>query len=132
MLCASVVGPLPQVLRCKKLRHIRRGGKRRGLILEQPIRSEPVVKVTTYPAGTITELPPTRLEPLVPDTSEQDHYTSCAIQPIEFIVANTMDFLEGNIVKYVARYKNKNGLEDLAKARHYLDMLIEREEAAAP
>lgn len=83
-------------------------------------------KVTTHPAGTVTELPSTRLEP---DTSEQDHYTSCAIQPIEFIVANNMDFLEGNIIKYVARYKNKNGLEDLAKARHYLDMLIEREGA---
>jgi len=64
---------------------------------------------------------------IIPDTTEQDHYTACAIQPIEFIVANSMDFLEGNIVKYVARYKRKNGLEDLAKARHYLDMLIKRE-----
>jgi hypothetical protein len=66
----------------------------------------------------------------IPDTTEQEHYTACAIQPIEFIVANKMDFLEGNVIKYVARYKNKNGLEDLAKARHYLNMLIEREEAA--
>ena len=65
----------------------------------------------------------------VPDTSEQDHYTACAIQPIDFIRANNMDFLEGNIVKYVARYKRKNGLEDLSKARQYLDWLIEREEA---
>ena len=67
-----------------------------------------------------------------PDTTEQSHYMACKIQPIDFIVANSMDFLEGNIIKYVARYKNKNGLEDLAKARHYLDMLIEREEAVTP
>lgn len=85
----------------------------------------PGVTVVRHPAGTITESPAA-----APDTSEQDHYTACAIQPIEFIVANNMDFLEGNIVKYVARYKRKNGLEDLAKARHYLDMLIKREEAS--
>ena len=87
--------------------------------------------------GLIVEETPSVIEPAeqpterVPDTTEQDHYTNCAIQPIDFIVANNMDFLEGNIIKYVARYKNKNGLEDLAKARHYLDMLIEREEAVA-
>lgn len=57
----------------------------------------------------------------------QDHYTSCKIQPIDFIVENDLDFLEGNVIKYVARYKRKNGLEDLQKARQYLDWLIERE-----
>lgn len=53
------------------------------------------------------------------------HYSSMSIQPIDFIVANNLPFIEGNIVKYVARYKNKNGLQDLLKAKHYLDMLIE-------
>ena len=67
----------------------------------------------------------------VPDTSEQEHYTACGIEPLDFIVANNMDFLEGNIIKYIARYKRKNGLEDLAKARHYLDRLIEREEVGS-
>ena len=38
-----------------------------------------------------------------------------------------MDYLEGNIVKYISRYKYKNGVEDLEKARFYLNMLIERE-----
>ena len=82
----------------------------------------------TYNAYSREFKPPTAQ---VPDTTEQGHYTLCPIQPIDFIVANNMDFLEGNIIKYIARYKNKNGLEDLAKARHYLDMLIEREEAVA-
>jgi Protein of unknwon function (DUF3310) len=53
------------------------------------------------------------------------HYKSFAIQPLEFIVKNNLDFLQGNVVKYVVRYKVKNGLEDLKKARHYLDMMIE-------
>jgi cobalamin biosynthesis Co2+ chelatase CbiK len=63
----------------------------------------------------------------VPDTTEQDHYTACAIEPIDFITANGFDFLEGNVIKYVSRYKHKNGLEDLAKARDYLNRLIDRE-----
>lgn len=63
----------------------------------------------------------------VPDTTNQGHYTECGIQPITYITANNMDFLEGNIIKYVSRYKRKNGLEDLAKARDYLNRLIKRE-----
>jgi hypothetical protein len=55
-----------------------------------------------------------------------DHYRNMPIQPIDFIMANGLGFCEGNVVKYVARYPFKNGLEDLRKARHYLDMLIER------
>jgi len=54
-----------------------------------------------------------------------DHYKKMVIQPIEFIIKNGLGFIEGNIIKYVCRYKDKNGLEDLKKARHYLDMLIE-------
>ncbi len=53
------------------------------------------------------------------------HYSKYKIQPLEFIVANNLDFLQGNVVKYVVRYKDKGGLEDLKKARHYLDMIIE-------
>ena len=54
-----------------------------------------------------------------------DHYKEKAIQPWDFITANNMGFLEGNIIKYVSRHKSKNGVEDLKKARHYLDKLIE-------
>lgn len=53
------------------------------------------------------------------------HYKGKAIQPVEFIVANGIGFCEGNVVKYVTRWKDKGGVEDLKKARHYLDLLIE-------
>lgn len=56
-----------------------------------------------------------------------DHYAIMKIQPIEFILANELGFCEGNVIKYLCRYKRKNGLEDLKKARQYLDFLIERE-----
>lgn len=56
-----------------------------------------------------------------------DHYKSQAIQPIEYIHANGLGFCEGNVIKYVTRFRNKNGIEDLKKARHYLDLLIELE-----
>ena len=58
-----------------------------------------------------------------------DHYRSRAIQPIQFILANGLGFCEGNVVKYVTRWKDKGGLADLKKARHYLDFLIEQEES---
>ena len=53
------------------------------------------------------------------------HYIEKPIQPWDYIIANKMGYLEGNIIKYVSRYKDKNGLEDLIKAAHYLDKLIE-------
>ncbi len=54
-----------------------------------------------------------------------NHYKSMSIQPVEYITANNLSFLEGNVVKYVSRHRTKNGLEDLLKAKHYLDMIIE-------
>jgi hypothetical protein len=56
-----------------------------------------------------------------------DHYKNLKIQPVEFIHANDLGFMEGCVVKYVSRYKRKNGLEDLKKARHFLDLLIQLE-----
>lgn len=56
------------------------------------------------------------------------HYSKMKIQPIDFITANELGYMEGNIIKYVCRYKSKNGVEDLKKAQHYLQMLIEQEE----
>ena len=58
-----------------------------------------------------------------------DHYAKQRIQPWDAIIAWGLGFLDGNVVKYMARWKTKNGLEDLKKARHYLDKLIEEEEA---
>lgn len=54
-----------------------------------------------------------------------DHYKGYKIQTWDFIADHKMDFMEGNIVKYVDRWKHKDGLKDLMKARHYLDKLIE-------
>lgn len=56
-----------------------------------------------------------------------DHYHKLKIQPITFIYVNGLDFLQGNVVKYVTRFRAKNGKQDLLKARHYLDLLIELE-----
>lgn len=55
------------------------------------------------------------------------HYRSFAIQPAEFIHKNGIGFLAGNVIKYVCRHGAKNGVEDLQKARHYIDLLIEHE-----
>lgn len=55
------------------------------------------------------------------------HYKKMAIQPIDFIYFNEIPFIEGNIIKYILRHKKKNGLEDLKKALHYLQILIEKE-----
>ena len=57
-----------------------------------------------------------------------NHYKDLAIQPVEFIHANQIPYMEGNIIKYVTRWRNKNGINDLRKARHYIDLLIELEE----
>lgn len=55
------------------------------------------------------------------------HYCNMKIQPIEFIHANGLDFLQGCVVKYISRFREKNGKEDLLKAKHYVDLLIELE-----
>jgi hypothetical protein len=61
------------------------------------------------------------------DQTSPKHYQT-KIQPIDFIQANNLNFCEGNIIKYITRYKEKNGKEDLLKARQYLDYLIKNYE----
>lgn len=56
-----------------------------------------------------------------------DHYRKLSIQPVEFIHKNGLGFLAGNVIKYVCRYKAKAGVQDLLKAKHYIEMLIEQE-----
>ena len=58
---------------------------------------------------------------------EGDHYKGQKIQPIQYIHANDLGFMEGNVVKYVTRHKYKNKVKDLEKAIHYLELLIELE-----
>lgn len=56
-----------------------------------------------------------------------DHYKNMKIQPTEFVHKNNIPFIPGNVIKYVCRYKFKNGIQDLEKAKHYIDLLIEFE-----
>ena len=53
------------------------------------------------------------------------HYKNYKIQPIEFIIKNNIGFVEGNIIKYVLRFKEKGGAVDLEKAKHYIELLID-------
>lgn len=61
-----------------------------------------------------------------PDNS---HYTKGGIEPWTYIQANNLNFFEGSVVKYITRWKHKNGIEDLRKARVYIDELIRQEES---
>lgn len=54
-----------------------------------------------------------------------NHYKTLKIQPIEYILANDLGYCEGNVVKYISRYKLKGGIEDLKKAKHYIELLME-------
>lgn len=56
-----------------------------------------------------------------------DHYKKNAIQPIEYIAANNLNFLEGCIVKRITRWRDKAGIEDLEKIKHEVDLLIQTE-----
>lgn len=60
------------------------------------------------------------------------HYAKYAIQPSEFIHRNGIGFLAGNVIKYVVRHRDKNGAEDLRKARHYIDLILEWEYEQKP
>jgi hypothetical protein len=52
------------------------------------------------------------------------HYDDLLIQPWDIIEKNKMGFFDGNVLKYIMRYKQKGGIEDLRKARHYIEKLI--------
>lgn len=56
-----------------------------------------------------------------------NHYKDLPIQPVEYIYANALGYFEGNVVKYISRWRKKNGIADLEKAKHYIDLLIELE-----
>lgn len=58
-----------------------------------------------------------------------NHYKSKAIQPVEYIHVNNIGYFEGNVIKYVTRWRDKNGIQDLEKAIHYLKLLIDLEKA---
>lgn len=55
------------------------------------------------------------------------HYKDLKIQPIEYIHANGIPFAEGSVIKYVTRWRDKGGIKDLEKAKHFIELLIELE-----
>ena len=55
------------------------------------------------------------------------HYKSMTIQPVEFIHANHIPYCEANAIKYICRHRQKNGEQDIRKAIHYLELLLEME-----
>lgn len=56
-----------------------------------------------------------------------DHYKGAAIQHVEYAHANRLPYIEANIIKYIVRHDKKNGIEDLKKAKHYLEILMDLE-----
>lgn len=54
------------------------------------------------------------------------HYNKMKIQPVTFIMANGLSYAQGNVIKYVSRYLHKNGIEDLEKAKQYIDFMIDQ------
>lgn len=86
-----------------------------------------IVFITTVDEGS-DKIPPTSSSKSALETQEGgDHYKNLAIQPVEFILANKIPFIEGNVIKYVVRHRNKNGAQDIRKAIHFLNMLLEME-----
>ena len=80
----------------------------------------------------ITEVTPEELEEWNRMTalSKQvagNHYKDLPIQPVEYIHANALGYFEGNVIKYISRWRKKNGIADLEKAKHYVELLIELE-----
>ena len=83
-----------------------------------------------YPEHLVIEIPvESSYDEDVADTVEQEkdaHYHKCKIEPIEYILANNLGFCEGNVVKYITRYKDKGKpLDDLRKIKVYVDYLID-------
>ena len=56
-----------------------------------------------------------------------NHYLEMKMQPSEFINRNKLQFAEGNAIKYICRHQDKGEIQDLEKAKHYIDMIIERD-----
>lgn len=59
-----------------------------------------------------------------PQVSGPKHYTRFTIEPIDFIASNKLDYFQGNVIKYICRYDAKDGIADLRKAQHYLELYI--------
>lgn len=80
----------------------------------------------------VNKSPYVPVEKAMSSMSEQvggKHYKGLAIQPVEYIHKNGIGFCEGSAIKYLTRWRDKGGVEDLKKSRHFIDLLIEMEGA---
>lgn len=75
------------------------------------------------------EIKSANMMPVQQERPDNSHYTRGSIEPWAYIQANNLNFFEGSAVKYITRWRHKNGVEDLRKARVYIDELIRQEEA---
>lgn len=73
----------------------------------------------------VTDISPKPTQEILGTQVGGSHYTDCAIQPIEYIWANHLGFSEGNVIKYITRWRSKGGIKDLEKAKHHIALLIE-------
>jgi hypothetical protein len=74
--------------------------------------------------GLKTEFP--IIENMIEEGISPNHYARWAIEPITFIMRNNIPYAAGNVIKYIMRFDDKDGLKDLKKARRYIDMMIEQ------
>lgn len=87
----------------------------------QPPETKEIPRSEVYPVG----------NPALKKQVGGSHYKGLAIQPVEYCQRNNLGFCESSVVKYVTRWQSKAGVEDLKKARHFIDLLIEMTEADA-
>ena len=119
----------------------RSGGIREQLYEEMVVGHATPVAGPEFKDLVLRELPQQR-PPFVPKTGhdvfkampkdnvvQPQHYSRFKIQPLEFVLVNGLGYVEGNVIKYVCRWRFKNGVEDLKKAREFLDKYITRIEA---
>ena len=99
------------------------------------VKAQPVFELKPYPNAYFdpemtNEHPPAPLPETLDPLKVQvggNHYKDMPIQPVEFIHANGIPYIEGAVIKYVCRWRNKNGINDLQKAAHFLELLMQLE-----
>ena len=99
-----------------------------GLAFSSPAPAQTTQHAAVTSARTSTVSPPLKQSNMSEANKIQvagSHYKAKTIQPWDYIAANELGYFEGNIVKYVSRWRDKGGVDDLRKAQHYLQKLIE-------
>ena len=104
-----------------------------------PTEWNPSMKMSFHRSRSVSEKPIVDGEKSILDLTEKmeaplskqvggSHYKNYSIQPIEYAMANGLNYCQANAIKYITRYRDKNGIEDLRKAIHNIEILIELEE----